>query len=378
VADAGLANKGSRDGPATTWYFAEGYTGISFQEYLTVFDPGATATVVRVGFLGTNGPVPGTVRLDIKPFDQAKIDVRAAYLRLIDCGLEPNKPARDAKRCVSALAGVSIGMVVTSTKPVVAERALYWGAGTDEFKPGFDVSMGATTPAAVMHFAYVSTLNGDQAYLSVVNPPEPSAKCASGRAKCASQVQVSAYSDTGSRMGFVNVTVPAGARATLQVSRLVGAGVYALSVRSSVPVVGELAQYVGGSPGTGSHPGLDMQGSRGGTLLIGSAFDATGAGTLLRVFNPTVGRIVVHVTGLSTAGTFYAQSYQIAEHATLELQLKVPPLTSSTTARQSARPIAVAVSCSGPCVAAAMAGARGWTVPLPPASPPEAWGSQLN
>jgi hypothetical protein len=179
-------------------------------------------------------------------------------------------------------------------------------------------------------------------------------------------------------MGFVNVTVPAGARATLQVSRLVGAGVYALSVRSSVPVVGELAQYVGGSPGTGSHPGLDMQGSRGGTLLIGSAFDATGAGTLLRVFNPTVGRIVVHVTGLSTAGTFYAQSYQIAEHATLELQLKAPPLTSSTTARQSARPIAVAVSCSGPCVAAAMAGARGWTVPLPPASPPEAWGSQLN
>jgi hypothetical protein len=258
----------------------------------------------------------------------------------------------------------------------VAERAMYWGDGAAWMKPGYDVSPGATAADTVSHFAYASTLDGDQAFLSLINP---AASCVPV-VRCQSEVTVIAYSRSGMRLGTTSSQVRAGSRATISLSNQFAHSVFSLSIRASIPVVAELAQYVGGGPAIGDHPGFDELGSRGNTELSASGFEAGTAPILIRVFNPTGSHIVVRVTGLQSKPTpVFTQTDVVAGYTSLELAFPTVPASKPAASGQvQTQPLAVTVACSGLCVATGLEGARGAIIPLPANSSAEVWGGALG
>jgi hypothetical protein len=190
---------------------------------------------------------------------------------------------------------------------------------------------------------------------------------------------VAAFSGSGIRLGSLSLALPPGYRATIPLSRLASRAVMSISVRATLPVVAEMAQYVGGPPVATAHPGFDAQGSRGGTTLTAGGFETGTAPMLIRVFNPTGGRIWVHVLAWEGTSTAYSSpSYSVGGNASLELGLTPTQLAGAGGSLKPGQPIGVAVDCSGLCVAAGLEGARGATTPLPATAPPEAWSMALN
>ena len=213
------------DGLAQFWYFSEGYTGVSFQEYLALFNPGSspvTATIEAVGVAGAQVLAPLTASLPAH--GRATVNIRAA------------------------IPGRSLGLSVQSDQPIAAERVLYWGAGAGSAKFGTAVTGGIRGPAAQWTFPYVSTVGADQAYLSFINPTT-----------VAAHVQLSAYGSGGLQPMPSAVTVAPGIRTTVALPTSTGA--MAVVASSDVPVVAEEGQYFGGSPNTGDHMGSVLAGT---------------------------------------------------------------------------------------------------------------------
>ncbi len=214
---------------ANTWYFAEGYTGATFQEYLAILNPGASPAQVTVELFGPDSSSPEVpTSVTVAPHSRVTLNMRAVA------------PGR------------SIGLLLTSDQPVASERVLYWGDGTGSAKYGSAVSGGVLGPAATWTFPYVSTAGGDQAYLSFIDP-----------SSVAAHVQ---FTELGDRAGVAlptDLTIQPGTRATLQImagSSSIG-GSAAVVVHADVPIVSEQAEYFGGSPNTGSHTGSILSGA---------------------------------------------------------------------------------------------------------------------
>lgn len=224
-APLGESISNGEDGLAQFWYFAEGYTGASFQEYLALFNPGrapATVTVQPIGLAGSQILPPITATVPAR--ERATINLRAA------------------------VPGRSLGLSVQSDQPIAAERVLYWGAGSGSGKYGTAVSSGIRGPAALWTFPYVSTTGSDQVFLSFINPTT-----------VAAHVQLSAYGAAGLAPMPSAITVAAGVRTTVSLPAATGA--MAIVASSDVPVIAEEGQYFGGSPNTGTHMGSVLAGT---------------------------------------------------------------------------------------------------------------------
>jgi hypothetical protein len=237
---------------------------------------------------------------------------------------------------------------------------------------GIDLSPGTSQPARQQFIPYASTANGDHAELAILNPascPKPAAKAKAKKGRvtktpavsaCAAVVTISAYTAFGAKVATARVTVAGNTRLVVPLARThggigVGTGVYALAVQSTLPVAAELAQYVGGGPGNssgvGAHAGFEQLGVAGATALSGAGF-ASRAGLLVHLFNPTSGLMVMRVQGMGSAGSYFAQSYQVGAGASLTLTVPAPPGGGTDAA-------GVAVTCSGPCAGTIlMGGAR--------------------
>ncbi len=103
---------------SNVWSFAEGATGSFFHTYLLVGNPNDGTTTVTTVYLLPDG------REIVKSHDMA-----GRSRMTIDVASED-----------ALLASTSVGMLVSSTLPVVAERAMWWG---DPFTDG-SVSLGST------------------------------------------------------------------------------------------------------------------------------------------------------------------------------------------------------------------------------------------
>ncbi|HVC80590.1 MAG TPA: DUF5719 family protein [Chloroflexota bacterium] len=214
----------AEDGLAQFWYFSEGYTGASFQEYLALFNPGnspATITIEAVGVAGAQVLAP--LSASVAAHGRATVNIRAA------------------------VPGRSLGLSVQSDQPIAAERVLYWGAGSGSGKFGASVNAGIRGPAAQWTFPYVSTAGADQAYLSFINPTT-----------VAAHVQLSAYGAAALPPLPSAVIVAPGIRTTVTLPISVGS--MAVVASSDVPVIAEEGQYFGGSPNVGTHMGSVLAG----------------------------------------------------------------------------------------------------------------------
>jgi hypothetical protein len=133
---------------ATTWYFAEGYTGQGFDEYLTILNPNAADAAVRITYyLGSGATlvkaltVPSAARRTVAVHDAA---------------LGVGRGHEVAARIESA-----------NDVGVVAERPMYFAVGG---VAGGHTAMGATATATAWHFAEGYTGDGFDLYLTILNP----------------------------------------------------------------------------------------------------------------------------------------------------------------------------------------------------------------
>src|SRR5205807_8954853 len=87
------------------------------------------------------------------------------------------RATRNIRRDTLGLANKSVGLIVTSDQPVMAERVLYWGDGNGSAKYGSTAKAGLQSVANQYLFAYGSAggaglpqRSGDQSFVPVLNP----------------------------------------------------------------------------------------------------------------------------------------------------------------------------------------------------------------
>jgi len=177
---------------AKTWYFAEGYTGPGFTEYITVLNP------------GTN---PASLTLKFQTQEKGE---------LVKTGLTVGPNSRATISANDLLGGgYQTSLQLESSQPVVAERPMYFnysGMGNWDWTGGSCV-MGAAQLAKEYYFAEGCTRPGFEEWLTIQNPG-------------ASAITVSATFQLGAGQGdpvIKSYNVPAQSRITLYVPTEAGA-----------------------------------------------------------------------------------------------------------------------------------------------------------
>jgi len=198
------------DSPSATWYFAEGYTGEGFEEYLTLANMNDDEVTVEVTYL-YNGEDPVT-----KPYL-----VEANSRRTLNVNQE-------------AGSGKELGIEVHSSLPILAERPVYFdyrGTAGRNWTGGHCV-VGADSPSATWYFAEGYTGEGFEEYLTLANPnDEPST------------VRVT-YLYNGEDPVTKPYLVEANSRRTLNVNQEAGSGKeLGIKVDSDLPILAERPMY---------------------------------------------------------------------------------------------------------------------------------------
>lgn len=197
---------------ARTWYFAEGYIGPNFTQYLTLENPTSTTANVSVQYLLGGGASAQTVTHTVPANSRVTVTV--------------NK---------EGLANNNVSMVVTSDQPIVAERPMYFAysmSGTPI--PGGSDVLGLNQLSQQFTFGYLDTSASHDTYLTVLNPNP-----------LAMKVQVSYYPAAGGTPTVINHTVNAASRGTIHVNTEgLAPGSYGAVVSLSIPGMVERPMYL--------------------------------------------------------------------------------------------------------------------------------------
>ena len=216
-----------------SFYFAEGYTGEGFQEYLCMGNSGDTEATAYITYM-----FPGEDSMDqtvtIDSNSRTTVDVNA-YVG----------------------AGKEVSIEVTGDSPnLVAERPLYFNYQGSSLPGGSDV-LGASAPARNWYFAEGTTIPGFHEYITVLNPGGTTANL------------TFRYMVEGEGEEVHTGTVGATSRATFTASEQVGEGKHiSLLLESDQDVVAERPMYF-------DYQGLSSRGWTGGHCVIGTNSPAT-------------------------------------------------------------------------------------------------------
>ena len=274
--------------PATTWGFPEGYTGSTFQEYLTILNPNSSSAHVSILLAPQADTAAGakTLTLTVPALSRSTANIRS---------LNATGSAK------------SVGMLISSDQPIVPERVLYFGDGAGSGKFGATVSSGIAAPATHLYLAYGSSgglatggtpqATGNQAFITLLNPTIGGATV---------QVTATFFGADGQQLGTPQlVSVAPGTRQTIVVNPVLGAAAvtpYSAVLNATGPIEAEAAQYYGGSPNIGTHPGvafpLQTAGSSSVVMsnLETSLLDGTALQRTVYLYNPGAAAVQVAAT----------------------------------------------------------------------------------
>jgi hypothetical protein len=345
VTSSGGRLDGTTAQPATTptrnWYFAEGYTGITFQEYLVVLNPGTTQANVtiqvapQVGAAPTGAtaaavPTPRTLTLSVPAGSRSTANIRGLFT---DFRIK------------------AVGLLVSSDQPVVAERVEYFSDGVGSGKFGSTATIGAVSPNTTWRFSFGSSggasvdsqvkgkLNptGDQNYITLLNPTSGSSVT----------VTVSFVNGQGQAVGTpTQVTVAGGTRQTIVSNAALGtasSSPFSVILTATGAVVAEAAQYFNGSPNLGTNPGVLVPAQSVGTTdaflsdLSTQLADGTGVNRKVYLYNPGTASIQV------AASYFGGVTVSAATSAT---PTQTPTQTATATATPTQTPTQTATATS--------------------------------
>lgn len=232
------------DGPATRWYFAEGYTGPGFETYFAIQNPADTPVTVSLRYYRADGlQEERSVRLDRQQRRTVAVHGAADQGGI---GL-----------------GHAFGTVITGTPTaIVVERITYFHyTGAALSANGATATFGVTEPASHWLFAAGSTLSDHEQYLTLLNPSDQPAQVqltyrpASPGSPIARQVALAA----GQRR-TITLHLPE----TLDNPGGLGPGhQFALLVEADRPIVAERPAYfhysgLAGGPIDGGHTGYGV------------------------------------------------------------------------------------------------------------------------
>ncbi len=204
----GASSSGGATAPSETWYFAEGYTGAEFLEYLLLFNPGSKPVNARATYYPEEHD-PVTENYYLPPGSRQTITVNN----------------------VSGLP-VSTGHAISidADGPVVAQQSGYFNM---QNRRGGSTTLGATSPSRTWYFAEGYTGALFSTYLLLFNPGEKETR-----------YHVTYYVEGG--QPYVHeFAQQAKNRATILVNALPGLNGKALSIKveSTQPTVAQRAIY---------------------------------------------------------------------------------------------------------------------------------------
>jgi hypothetical protein len=195
-----------------TWYFAEGFTGGSFSEFLTLANPNSSSTTVTVTYL-LQGSAPVVRTYQVGANARSTVNVNSAI------GSNQN-----------------VSMVVTGSQPIIAERPMYF---TYTGLPGFTIPggsdvLGATSLSQQFDFGYLDTTSGHDTYLTILN-----------QNNSAMNVTISYFPQGGGSPLMRTHQIPANSRGTVHVNAEgLPAGSYSALVSLDQPGLVERPLYL--------------------------------------------------------------------------------------------------------------------------------------
>ena len=147
----------------TNWYFAEGSTAGSFDEWLLIQNPNASASVISATFMLADGTTETT--------DSISIPAQSRYSIHVNDILTSN--------------AISAKITVSSGSSVMAEKAVYWNVSGHRWAGGHN-TIGANETATIWYLAEGCTGDGFTEWIAIQNPNSST-----------SEVTISYYSDNG-------------------------------------------------------------------------------------------------------------------------------------------------------------------------------------
>jgi hypothetical protein len=208
---------------AQDYYFGEGTTAWGFTTYLLVQNPGRDSAEVAVTCMTPDGPVA-----------QPAFTVPAG--------------SRETVRVNDSLPATDFSASVHGSRPIVAERAVYWNSGADE---ACHDSIGLTGPRTTFWLPDGEASDGTETWTLVQNPN-----------RTAVDVEISYLTPAGETNVIRKETIPAVSRRTFNLAEHSGltgrAGIMVTSKTSGAGIIVERSMYfndrLSGTNTTGCHP----------------------------------------------------------------------------------------------------------------------------
>ncbi|MBN2027852.1 MAG: PQQ-binding-like beta-propeller repeat protein [Actinobacteria bacterium] len=198
------------DEPLDTWYFAEGYTGTGFEEWLCLANFGDGLATVTVDYLYPDGaPLQKEYYIPVNRRVTFSVNEEAGY-------------------------GRDVSIEINSNRPVVCERPMYFdyaGMANHGWTGGHCV-MGSERTSEQWYFAEGYTGPGFEEWLCLANPNDTGA-----------MVDIT-YLYQAEDAVTETFTVAADARLTISINQAAGSGKdVGMAVRSDLPILAERPMY---------------------------------------------------------------------------------------------------------------------------------------
>jgi hypothetical protein len=181
--------------PAPDYYLAEGTTAWGFTAYVVVQNPNDSPAQVTLTYMTPEGPKP-----------------QGAFT------MEANSRQTIRVNDVAGMGGTDFSTSVHGSAPIIAERAMYWGAGTAAGEACHD-SIGMDSPHTTFYLPDGETGNGYETWTTVQNPDASPV-----------DVTVSYLTPTGTGNVTFTDTIPGNTRQTYEMARKIPAGRAAIMV----------------------------------------------------------------------------------------------------------------------------------------------------
>ncbi len=266
-------------GLSRRWYFAEGYTGEDFEEYLTVQNPNAEWATLDVTYF-VNGGAPIRKQHRVAPTSRYTINVNE------DAG-----------------AGLEVSAMLQADRPILAERPMYFNF--DGRMDGGHIVMGSPNLAQDWYLAEGATFYPFSEFITIQNPNAAPAT-----------VAIAYYTPAGAPITS-NHTIDPNSRATINVGDDAGvASEISTYLHSNLPILVERPMYFdqlhGGLPGGHCAVGVNSPSTQ---WFFAEGFTGAGFDEWLTVQNPGGAAANLTVTYYVLGGTPITKNHTVDPHS---------------------------------------------------------------
>jgi hypothetical protein len=243
---------------STEWYLADGHTADGFETWIEILNPLAEECTARVTYMTPEGTVPGP-SVAIPGY------------------------SRKTVFAADTVNGSDVSARVTSSRPVVVERSMYWDG-----RRGGSGSNGVKVPARDWYIAEGATHSGFETYVLLLNP---------GGTDTVASLELMTPEGTRNKQ----VAVPAGSRRTVKLNDIIAGQDVSTHVHSDEPIVAERSMLWPVTGGRAGHATIGVT-SPSKEIFMPEGCTAYGFETWLLLQNPGSERSAVTVYAMTEGG----------------------------------------------------------------------------